>query len=323
MQVSILIPCFNADRWIGRAIDSALAQTGPAMEVIVVDDGSTDSSLSVIESFGGRIRHESGPNVGGNRARNRLLELAQGDWLQYLDADDYLLPGKIARQAASVSGAGRDAPDVVFGPVTVEHGSGENSPRSELPIPEPHDPWVLLARWFLPQTGASLWRKSALLDVGGWKADQPCCQEHELYLRLLMAGKKFVYAPAGGAVYRHWSEDTVSRRKIALVHSERLKIELRAQEFLAVRGELTPARQGAINVACFETARSVWAYDRRLAVDIVRRIRSASPDFVPTATDAAPAGYQLAFRLVGFERAQKLADWFRSYRCQGAMHVGA
>src|SRR2546421_12547046 len=96
--VSILIPCFNAKRWIGTAIQSALAQTYEPKEIIVVDDGSTDGSLDVIKSFGDSIRWETGPNRGGNVARNRLLALARGSWLQYLDADDYLLPDKIARQ---------------------------------------------------------------------------------------------------------------------------------------------------------------------------------------------------------------------------------
>src|SRR5262245_42280315 len=95
--VSILIPCYNAERWIAQAIESALAQTGVEKEVIVVDDGSTDRSLDVIRQFDGHIRWETGPNRGGGASRNRLLELARGNWLQYLDADDYLLPDKIAR----------------------------------------------------------------------------------------------------------------------------------------------------------------------------------------------------------------------------------
>src|SRR5436309_2678723 len=96
--VSILIPCYNAERWIAQAIESALAQTWPDKEVIVVDDGSTDGSLHVIKQFDGRIHWETGKNRSGNMARNRLLELARGDWLQYLDADDYLLPDKIDGQ---------------------------------------------------------------------------------------------------------------------------------------------------------------------------------------------------------------------------------
>lgn len=94
--VSIIIPCYNAERWVAEAIQSCLDQTYSPIEIIVIDDGSTDKSLEVIKSFGHKIRWETGPNQGGNVARNRGLELAKAEWLQYLDADDYLLPDKIA-----------------------------------------------------------------------------------------------------------------------------------------------------------------------------------------------------------------------------------
>src|SRR5436190_6918172 len=76
-------------------------------------------------------------------------------------------------------------------------------------LPEPHDPWALLARWDLGQTGALLWRKKAIEKAGGWKPDQPCCQEHELYLRLLKAGTRFSYCPHVGTVYRQWKNGSV------------------------------------------------------------------------------------------------------------------
>jgi glycosyltransferase involved in cell wall biosynthesis len=82
MLVSILIPCYNAERWVAQAIETALAQAWPEKEIIVVDDGSQDGSLEVIKRFANRIRWETGPNRGGNVARNRLLELARGEWLQ-------------------------------------------------------------------------------------------------------------------------------------------------------------------------------------------------------------------------------------------------
>ena len=112
MLVSILIPCFNAERWVAQTIESALSQTWLEKEVILVDDGSKDASLAIIKTFGDRIRWVSGPNRGSNVARNRLLELAHGDWLQYLDADDYLLPEKIARQMEFI--AANPAADVIW-----------------------------------------------------------------------------------------------------------------------------------------------------------------------------------------------------------------
>ncbi len=301
--VSILIPCFNAERWIEQAIESAIGQTWPHKEVIVVDDGSTDGSLDIIKRFGDRIRWETGPNRGGNAARNRLLELAQGDWLQYLDADDYLMPDKVASQVAGL--VTHAEADVLFGPVTIEWHHGRAMRVTQMPIPEPHDPWRLLALWHLPQTGAALWRKSTLEDVGRWLVNQPCCQEHELYLRLLMAGKHLTFHPTPGAVYRRFSNGSVSTRMPALVRRERLKIEKRMEDHLSAIGALTLQRQAAINQARFEIARSVWNEDRDEARAIFATIAGVA-SFRPNGP-TAPLPYRLAYRLFGFEMAERIA----------------
>ncbi len=307
-QVSILIPCYNAERWVAQAIESALAQSWAEKEIIVVDDGSTDRSLEVIKRFDGRIRWESGPNHGGNVARNRLLELARGEWVQYLDADDYLLPDKIAEQMEFLT----DHPntDVVFSPVVLEHWSETGARCEVLSIPELHDLWVLLARWYLPQTGSPLWRRQAILDVNGWKPDQPCCQEHELYLRLLMTGKQFSYCPSAGAVYRQWGEHTVCKGNKPEVYRRRLEIKQRAEDFLLQNGELTFARRWAINQARFEMARLVWQYDPQTAAEIMESALRSDPGFIPGG-NAAPASYRLLFRLLGFHLTESIAAWRR------------
>jgi len=307
--VSILIPCYNAERWIAQAIESALSQTWPAKEIIVVDDGSTDRSLQIIQGFEGRIRWETGPNAGGGSTRNRLLELAKAEWLQYLDADDCLLEGKVAQQMEAV--ARLPELDLIFGPATLEHWSPQEVRRELLPIPEPRDPWILLASWGLPQTGAPLWRKQAIIDVGGWKRDQPCCQEHELYLRLLMGGKRFVYHPANGAIYRQWSDETVCKRDVTEVHRRRLEIEQRLEDHLRQTQQLTPERLSAINQARFEIARMAWRYDAGLARKIMRTIQGLQADFSPRGA-AAPAHYKLFFHSLGFAAAERVASAFRA-----------
>jgi glycosyltransferase involved in cell wall biosynthesis len=308
--VSILIPCYNAERWIAQAIESALAQTWIAKEVIVVDDGSADRSLEVIRSFGNRIRSETGTHQGGNAARNHLLEMAQGEWVQYIDADDYLLPDKITDQMVFLA-SHADA-DVVFSPVTLERWSARGCPCELLPIPKPHDPWVLLARWWLPQTGASLWRKRAISDVGGWKLDQLCCQEHELYLRLLIGNKRFVYCPRNGAIYRQWSGGTVCTHDIKEVHRRRLEIKHRAENHLAKTSQLTSERLRALNQARFEIARTVWHYDPDFAGEIIAQIRSLEPQFIPEGR-AAPARYRFVYRCFGFKAAENVAAVTRHY----------
>ena len=318
--VSILIPCFNAERWVAQAIESALAQTWPEKEVIVVDDGSTDGSLAIIQRFGDHIRWETGPNRGGNPTRNRLLALARGEWLQYLDADDYLLPDKVAAQMNYL--ATRPATDVLYGLVTKEDWTDRGVQQVLQKISEPRDPWILLVRWYLPQTGGPLWHKAALEAVGGWKPDQPCCQEHELYLRLLLAGKRFTYCPLNGAMYRIWSQHTVCHRDQPQVRLRRLEITQRAEDFLRERGELTAMRRDAVNMARFQMARLAWRHDRAEALEIVEQLRRSDPGFRPLTNQPGghhpPASYRLLWRLVGFRWAETIGDWVREVRLRSS-----
>lgn len=97
--VSILIPAYNAETWIADTIESAIAQTWPHKEIIVVDDGSTDRTLAVALKFeSNAVRVVTQPNQGAAAARNKALSLSRGDYIQWLDADDLLAPDKIAHQ---------------------------------------------------------------------------------------------------------------------------------------------------------------------------------------------------------------------------------
>jgi glycosyltransferase involved in cell wall biosynthesis len=97
--VSILIPAYNAARWLDNTIRSALAQTWLRTEIIIVDDGSRDRTLEIAKSFErGSIKVVTQPNMGAPAARNRALEIAQGSYIQWLDADDLLDADKIEKQ---------------------------------------------------------------------------------------------------------------------------------------------------------------------------------------------------------------------------------
>jgi glycosyltransferase involved in cell wall biosynthesis len=311
-KVSILIPCYNASQWIGKSIASALAQTYPNTEVIVVDDGSTDGSLEIIQQFGDRIHWETQPNRGGNVTRHRLLELSTGEWLQYLDADDYLLPDKIAQQLQSLPSEG--IMDVIYSPSRLEYWqNGQPLPTEILAIPQPHDPWTLLARWYLPQTGSALWHKQAIVDVGSWKLDQPCCQEHELYLRLLIADKRFQYCEYAGSVYRQWSESTVCKRDKSETQRRRLDITDRLEQHLAASNGLTQARKDAINQSRFDCARTIWLSQPQWAQQIIQQIHLSDRTFTPRG-QSAPHSYRLLYQLFGFSVAETIADLKRNLK---------
>lgn len=305
MLVSILIPCFNAEKWIGQAVDSALSQTWSDKEIIVVDDGSTDGSVDVIRRFEGRLRWETGPNRGGNAARNRLLELAKGEWLQYLDADDYLLPEKVERQVEFV-GRHPEA-DVVYSPTLCEKIIDGRTVLVNEPLADTRDPWVLLALWQLPQTGGPLWKRDALERVGGWRLGQICCQEHELYFRLLAAGCSFAFFGDRSAVYRNWDiGGRLTTKLINDVPRQKLMIFDRIEGYLGGAGLLTVARRQAINDGRHQIARRVWHYDRGLAMDVARRIARSDAGYCPTQGHVSSTAYRVVYRLVGFARAEHL-----------------
>jgi glycosyltransferase involved in cell wall biosynthesis len=99
--VSIIIPCFNAERWVAETIDSCLAQTWGNREVIAVNDGSSDGSLAVLQRFESRgFVVLDQPNRGASAARNAGFRASRGGFIQFLDADDVLAPDKIERQMA-------------------------------------------------------------------------------------------------------------------------------------------------------------------------------------------------------------------------------
>lgn len=111
--VSVIVPAYDDGRWIGEALESILRQTRRADEVIVVDDGSTDDTAAVVARYGPPVRYERQTHAGAGAARNRGVEMAQGDYLAFLDADDLWMDDKLERQLAAL--AAEPGLDALFG----------------------------------------------------------------------------------------------------------------------------------------------------------------------------------------------------------------
>ena len=113
--VSVIMPVHNGERYLTEAVESVLAQSHTAVELIVVDDGSTDRSADIIRGFGPGVRYVFQGNAGQSAARNRGVQLARGPLLAFLDDDDYWSPGKLALQVAAL--ASDPSLEAVFGHV--------------------------------------------------------------------------------------------------------------------------------------------------------------------------------------------------------------
>lgn len=237
VSVSIIVPCFNAEKYVADAIRSALDQTYPNKDVIVVDDGSTDGSLAVIRSFGDRIRWETIPHRGGSAARNRGIEVARGELVQFLDADDILHSRKLERQVKAHLKSGARITFCDWETIW------DNGRRRAVNSPRPDDDPVIFVLNNQLQTAAPLHRRETLLQVGGFREDLVCSQERDLHVRLACAGTSFYRVPEVLFTQRRLpgsvSED------IARIFDQHPKILWPAYERLKESGHLTDARARA------------------------------------------------------------------------------
>jgi hypothetical protein len=125
-------------------------------------------------------------------------------------------------------------------------------------------------------------------------------------MRLLMAERRFHYSGVTEAYYRQWSEATVCRRNVPLVHEKRMEIVLMVRDFLISHEMLTGSRRDAICQAAFETARSAYAYSPKRSDELYAFIKTESPGFRPTGPAAAPGFLRMA-SLCGYSRAERIA----------------
>lgn len=185
MLVSIIIPCFNVDNYITECIESVYGQTYQQIEVICVDNNSSDNTLKTLlklkESYSDLIiLSEIKP--GASAARNKGLAHAKGEWIQFLDADDLLLPNKINHQIELLRNKRYS------GPFIAAHTFLRNLEGSDSEKAVDFEVWKALFSTNLGNTCANLFKKETLISAGTWNEELKSSQEYDLMFRLV---KKF------------------------------------------------------------------------------------------------------------------------------------
>ena len=193
--VSVIIPTYNRASTLRRTVDSALAQTYQPLEVIVVDDGSTDATVEVLRSYGDRIHAISQPNGGPSAARNTGAKAANGEWLAFLDSDDVWKPEKIERQIRMV---GDQAPgiDCCMANAAIINEDGSPGPTtfdvSGVGTRQSDGYWLnpaaLFASRFILFNQVALIRREAFVRVGGFNPELRLLEDHDLAFRLALGG---------------------------------------------------------------------------------------------------------------------------------------
>jgi glycosyltransferase involved in cell wall biosynthesis len=179
--VSVVITCFNQGRFLGDAIESALSQTYPRVEVIVVDDGSSDDSSLVADRYAG-VKLIREKNRGLSAARNAGIEASNGDYLIFLDADDRLLP------CAAQSGVNclHDRADCAIGYGRYRLISAEGLPmRSVIERGTRENDYInMLRRNYIGMHATVIYRRGVFATAGGFDTSLAACEDYDLYLRI-------------------------------------------------------------------------------------------------------------------------------------------
>jgi glycosyltransferase involved in cell wall biosynthesis len=179
--ISVIIPTFNRAAWVREAVDSVLAQSFQDFELLVVDDGSTDTTGEALIPYGDRLRYIYQTRQGVSAARNRGLEMAAGEWLAFLDSDDFWLPQKLETQVDFLN-RNPQAEICQTEEIWVRHGRRVN-PRKKHRKPS-GDIFAPSLTLCLVSPSAVMLKKSLLLEVGVFDRSLPACEDYDLWLRI-------------------------------------------------------------------------------------------------------------------------------------------
>lgn len=302
MKVSVIIPCYNVAQYLQRCLDHVFSQSFRNLEVICVNDGSRDDTfmlLRILETqspFPFHIIDQ--PNQGAPAARNAALALATGTYVQFLDADDVILPEKIGHQVHLAEQHGQ--PELIIGSSRTLSPTGtllvETIQRSGM-----RDPWLDLMANDLNVTSTLLFKREAVLAAGGWDNALKSSQEYNLIFRMLQRGASMVFDDQvlteihkrGGSITQTNLGDNWVRF-----------VQLRARILDHVRltqpdKELKPYYQ-----VLFDSIRVLYPLDPHSAVQFYKKLIPA--DFTPTTSRTTRPGYLLMHGLLGFNWANRL-----------------
>jgi glycosyltransferase involved in cell wall biosynthesis len=299
--VSVVVPCHDSREFVRETIETVFAQTHRPLELICVDDGSTDGTADLLDEIALHspisMRVLRTTNAGASAARNTGLRLATGGYTQFLDSDDLLHETKIAHQLA-LAAAAPVPPDVVAGDY-VQHGpAGRRIVRRV----DRRGAYYGLVGSNLGLTSSNLWRTGELRRVGGFDDALATCEEYDLIFRLLGAGGELVADPVPLTEIR-WRPGSLSRsrRREHCIRSVRLRADRLAGA--EERGASSPALRQLAHDMNFLKLRELAVHDRPEAERLYAEMLPSG--FVPS-DPAVSRRYRILIRLLGFGRAHRV-----------------
>jgi glycosyltransferase involved in cell wall biosynthesis len=304
-KISVVIPCYNAQSWIGETLNSVVVQGYGNIEIIVVDDGSTDDTSLITEREFPFVKIIKTENNGPSRARNIGTGASTGELIQYLDADDLLGEGKLELQAEALINNGAE---VAYGDwQKIAKSPDGNYKKGEIMIREMVDPEIDLFTSFWCPPAVYLFRRSIVDKVGQWHEGLRAGEDARFLLDCALQGARFIYCSGIMAHYRvHTSQSVSTRDNVAFVR-DCYKNATEIESWWVHHGGLTQQRLNGLLNVFGHIARSSYHSDPdtfELAYQSLERLR---PGYLPV----EPKHLAILSKWLGYRNAEAIALNYR------------
>ncbi|HEY4195401.1 MAG TPA: glycosyltransferase [Mucilaginibacter sp.] len=289
--VSVIIPLYNTGLYIEQCIRSILAQTWPDIEVIIVDDGSTDNSFEIAKKFEGeKVKLLKQPNSGASIARNTGLRIAKGEYIQFMDADDLLSPNKIEEQVKRLKSHpshvavcatayfDNDADPYQAKPVDEWYTEGSNDPADFL-IKLYGGTLIGPAYGGMVQPNAWLTPAHIIKKAGDWNEMRNPDDDGEFFCRVLLESEGIVFADKAVNYYRKAvNQQSLSGRNDYVAFKNTLEGTFLKRDHLLAKTNRPEARL-AMSLLFWKNAQRCYPIYKDLSARAEKAARELAPDF--------------------------------------------
>jgi len=280
--VSVIIPCYNCAAYLEETIASVRGQSYPRVELVLVDDGSTDGTREIVERHSDDAVCHFGPNRGASAARTTGTELASGDFIQYLDADDLLHPDALEQRVNALEEAGADVAYSAYRRLRPEGDTFTEEDIVETTLEEVHpDPEIAtLGSFWLPPV-ALTYRRRIVERIGAWNESLPVIQDARFLQDAAFHGAEFVKVSEVLGDYRDHEEGSLSTDdQYAFHHDIWVNARQIEERWRQKQGGLTDAQMEQLAGAYEHCARTLFGVDRAIYTQALSRVRDMKPEKV-------------------------------------------
>jgi glycosyltransferase involved in cell wall biosynthesis len=307
MKVSVIIPTYNAEKTIGDTLDSVFNQTHKNLEIIIVNDGSTDGTLKLLNSYRDKIKLITIENKGVSNARNIGLNYASGDYIQYLDSDDLLTPQKIEIQLKALKESDAD----------IAYGNWQKfklEERQEILILETvnreiiGDAEIEVFTDFWCPPAALLYSKRIIEKIGPWKLWLPLIEDARYLLDAIRAEGRLVYTPIITSFYRSHSSGSLSTNNRTLFNECIYKNLKDIYKLWIIENKTSPLHKQALTKV-LRYSINVLSGNKLLFEEAIDLLLKIQPNYIPEEKGLL----KVLSNLIGYKNAEEIARLKRRF----------